>query len=62
MTMENDPIIEEIRQIRDEFAKLHGYDIDAIVQALQDESAKHGRRLVTLPPRPLDDEDFRDAG
>ena len=62
MTMENDPIIEEIRQIRDEFAKLHGYDIDAIVQALQDESAKHGRRLVTLPPRSLDDEDFRDAG
>ena len=60
--MENDPIVDEVRKVRDDFAKSHNYDIDAIVKALQEESAKHGRQLVTLPPRPANDDDIRDAG
>ena len=62
MTMDEDPIIDEVRAIRDEFAKRHNYDIDAMVRALQAESATHGRKLVTLPPRPVEDEDVRNAG
>jgi hypothetical protein len=60
--MDADPIVEEVRAARDEFAKQHGYDIDAMVRALQEESARHGRQLVTLPPRPVDEAKIREAG
>jgi len=49
--MAQDPIIEEIRAIRDEFAKEHGYDIKAIVAALQREEAESGRQVISLPPK-----------
>ena len=62
MTMDEDPIINEIRTIRDEFAKQHNYDIDAMVQALQAESAAKGRKLVTFPPRLVEEEEVRNAG
>ena len=62
MTMDEDPIIDEIRAIRDEFAKQYNYDIDAMVQALQAESAAKGRKLVTLPPRLVAEEEVRKAG
>jgi hypothetical protein len=45
------PIVEEVRAIRDEIAKRHGYDVGAIVRALQKASADEGRELVSLPPR-----------
>ena len=51
--MAQDPIIEEIRAIRDEFAKEHGYDVKAIVAALQREEAESGLELVSLPPKRL---------
>ena len=59
--METDPIVDEVRAVRDEFAKQHGYDIDAIIRALQEEAVKHGHVLVTLPPRLVEDEQVRDA-
>jgi hypothetical protein len=46
-----DPIIEEIRAIRDEFAKEHGYDVKAIVAALQREEAESGLQVISLPPK-----------
>jgi hypothetical protein len=54
--MDTDPIVEEVRAVRDEFAREHDYDIDAMVRALQQESASQGRRLVRLAPRPVDDD------
>ena len=51
--MARDPILEEVRRIRDAFAKEHGYDIEAIVCALQQQEAESGRRLVPLPARRL---------
>jgi hypothetical protein len=48
-----DPIVEEIRQIRDAYAKAHGYDLKAIVADLQTEQVKHGRRVVSLSPKRL---------
>jgi hypothetical protein len=49
--MFRDPIVEEVRAIREAFAKEHGYDIKAIVHALQREEAQSGRRVVSLPPK-----------
>jgi hypothetical protein len=55
--MNRDPIVDEIRAIRDDLAKRYNYDIDAIVQALQKASVDEGRQLVSLPPRPSANED-----
>ena len=49
--MTRDPIVEEVRAIREAFAREHGYDVKAIVQALQREEQESGRRLVSLPPK-----------
>jgi hypothetical protein len=49
--MARDPIVEEVRRIRDAFARAHDYDLTAIVDALQRQEAQGGRRMVTLPPR-----------
>lgn len=54
--MTRDPIVEEVRTIREEFAKAHDYDLDAIVLALQRASAEKGRKLVALPPKPVTDD------
>ena len=46
-----DPIVEEIRKIRDEHAARFNYDVDAIfedIKRLQDES---GIPVVSLPPK-----------
>ncbi len=51
--MFRDPIVEEVRAIREAFAKQHGYDVVAIVRVLQREEAKSGRRVVSLPPKRL---------
>lgn len=45
--MADDPVIEETRRIRERFAKTHGYDLQRIARALQDEESKGGRKLVT---------------
>ena len=61
--MTRDPIVEEVRAIRDEFAKRYNYDLDAIVAALQKASTDAGRQLVSLPPKPVpDDEKVRRVG
>ena len=52
--MPRDPIVEEVRAIRDAFAKRHNYDIDAIVQALQLASVNEGRKLVSLPAKHIE--------
>jgi len=46
-----DPMVEEVRLFRDEIAKEHGYDIDAIFEAFRKMEAGSGREHVSLPPR-----------
>ncbi len=46
-----DPIIDEIRRIRDEHAAEHGYDIWRIVRDYQRRQRESGLEYVTLPPR-----------
>jgi hypothetical protein len=57
--MVRDPIVEEVRAIRDKFAKQYNYDIEALVQALQRASTDAGRQIVALPPKPVSEEDGR---
>jgi hypothetical protein len=50
--MINDPIIEEVRQHRQEYARRFNYDADKIVADLNRRSTQHKERLVSYPPRP----------
>jgi hypothetical protein len=52
--MTPDPIVEEVRAIRDEIAKECGYDIDAIFRMLQRLDAASAARHVSLPARPVE--------
>lgn len=47
--MTPDPIVEEVRAIRDAFAKEHGHDLRAIVKAIQREEVLSGRKFAKLP-------------
>jgi hypothetical protein len=49
--MARDEIVEEMRRVRDEFAKSHDYDVKKISRALKREEAASGRKLVRLSPR-----------
>jgi hypothetical protein len=45
------PIIDEIRAIRDSIAEEHEYDIAKIAAAVREREVKSGRTYVHLPPR-----------
>jgi hypothetical protein len=47
----NDPIIAEIRRIRDEYARRFNYDLHAMCEDLRRKQELRGARVVTYPPR-----------
>ena len=47
-----DPIVEEVRRFRQEYAKQFNYDLRAIAADLRQREAKHQGQIVTFPPRP----------
>ncbi len=49
-----DPILEEIWKFREEYAARFNYDIRAMVEDLRARQGKDGRKVVRLPPRPLE--------
>lgn len=49
--MWNDPIVEEVRKVRNEHAKRFDYDLQAIVADLKKQQKASKRKFVTLPPR-----------
>lgn len=49
--MARDEIVDEIRRIRDAYAKQFNYDLDAICRDLQEKQRLSGRKVVSLPPR-----------
>lgn len=51
--MSRDPIIDEVRAIRDAIAREHNYDLDSIFRMLRTREITSGRSHVTLPPRRL---------
>lgn len=49
--MWHDPIVEEVRAIRDAYAKQFNYDLAAIYRDLKEQEARSGREVVSLPPK-----------
>ncbi len=46
-----DPIIDEIRAIRDEMARESGYDLHVLAERLRASESQGGYKLVTKPPK-----------
>lgn len=49
--MIKDPIVEEVRAIRDRFAKTHGYDVHRIFEAIRKMEKSSGRTYVSVSTR-----------
>ncbi|MFV1974495.1 MAG: hypothetical protein ACC651_02040 [Candidatus Scalindua sp.] len=50
-----DPIVEEIRNFRDEHAKKFDYDLDAICEDFKSHQSCSGLHLVRLKPKKIAD-------
>lgn len=50
--MHSDPIVEEVRRIRQEYARQFNYDLQAMAADLQKREQQHPERLVSFPPKP----------
>ncbi|MEO5349182.1 MAG: hypothetical protein H7836_06025 [Magnetococcus sp. YQC-3] len=48
--MRNDPILEEVRKNREEFAARFNFDLDAMVKSLQESERTSGRQVVSFAP------------
>ena len=49
--MPDDPIVEEVRAIRERQAAKFGFNIRAIVEDARKREGKDGRKVVSLPPK-----------
>lgn len=48
-----DPIIAEIRRVREAYAEKFNYDVYAMLRDLKERQTKSGREVVSLPPKRL---------
>ena len=46
-----DPIVKEIREIRNAYARKYDHDLDAICRDLQEKQQRGERRVVSRPPK-----------
>jgi hypothetical protein len=49
----NDPIVEEVRRVRDIHAARFNYDLDAIFRDIKQEEKKSGHKFVAGASRPV---------
>lgn len=49
---QSDPIIDEVRAIRDAIAKACNYDVEQLAKQLKSHELQSGRKVVRRPPRP----------
>lgn len=49
--MSSDPIVDEIREIRERLAARFGFDVRAIAEDARQRDAAGDRKVVRLPPR-----------
>ncbi|HXM48752.1 MAG TPA: hypothetical protein VN956_12975 [Pyrinomonadaceae bacterium] len=49
--MWNDEIVEEVRKVRDEYAALLDYDLEAIFKNIKQQEETSHREVVSLPPK-----------
>jgi len=47
----DDPIVEEVRKIREEHAARFDYDLERIFQDLKEQERQSGREVISLPPK-----------
>jgi hypothetical protein len=47
----NDPIVDEVRRVRDAHAAMFNYDLDAIFRDIKEQEKKSGLKFVSYPPR-----------
>ena len=50
--MQADPIVDEVRRVRQEYANRFGYDLRAIAADLRKREQERPERLVSFPPKP----------
>lgn len=46
----NDPIVDEVRKVRDAHAARFNYDLDAIFRDLKEQERNSGRKFVSFAP------------
>ncbi|HEV8718966.1 MAG TPA: hypothetical protein VGX03_39870 [Candidatus Binatia bacterium] len=51
--MWQDPVVEEVRAIRDAYTKQFNYNLEAIYNDLKEQEAQSGWEVVSLPPKRL---------
>lgn len=49
--MARDPIVDEVRQVRESEAAKHGFDVKAILMASKKRQRRSGHKVVSLAPR-----------
>lgn len=49
--MRDDPIVAEVRRVREQHAAQFGFDLHAIIHDLQERQRASGRTYVNYPPR-----------
>jgi len=49
--MQNDPIVEEVRQARQTYSKQFDYDLRAMAADLRRKEQEHREKLVSYPPK-----------
>ena len=52
--MWNDPIVDEVRKVREEHAARFDYDLKRIFQDIQEREEKSGHKVVSLPPKRIE--------
>lgn len=52
--MIDDPIVAEVRRVRQEHAAKFNYDLEAIYRDLKEKEKTSGRKYVRYPPRVVD--------
>lgn len=50
--MKKDPIVEEIRKVREAHSAKFNYDLNAICTDLKEKEKNCGHTVVSLPPKP----------
>ncbi len=48
----NDPIVDEVRKVREEYARQFDYDLKAICRDLKEHQDAGGRRVVSFAKKP----------
>ena len=49
--MWQDSVVDEVREIRDAYARKFNYDLEAIYRDLKEQEKRSSGKLVSLPPR-----------